>query len=123
LAAVLLADARWQDEGKQGPGLYAEAKLFSDHAERIREMAPHIGVSIRAMGSAKQGEAEGRKGAIIEAITAGRSVDFVTMAGAGGAVLSESRQVIPPDANNEPMEVQQMMTDAEAKELSDQGAC
>jgi hypothetical protein len=120
LAAVLESDARWQENGKQGPGLYATAKLFGDHEAAIKERAAHIGVSIRAMGQAKQGEAEGRKGAIIEAITAGRSVDFVTLPGAGGAILSESRGAIqPPVINTEPQEVQNMMTEAEQKELSD----
>lgn len=120
LAAVLQTDARWDDNGKQGPGLYAEAKLFSDHAEGIRERAAHTGLSIRADGVAKQGEAAGRRGPIVEAITRGHSVDFVTMAGAGGAILSESRTAITPTAiDTEPLEVQQMMTEAEAKELSD----
>lgn len=45
-----------------------------------------MGVSIRAMGEAKDGEAEGRKGKIIESLKAARSVDFVTFAGAGGQV-------------------------------------
>lgn len=119
LAAVLESDARWQENGKQGPGLYATAKLFGDHEAAIKERAAHIGVSIRAMGQAKQGEAEGRKGAIIEAITAGRSVDFVTLPGAGGAILSESRGAITqPAIDTEPTEVQ-MMTAEETKAFED----
>jgi hypothetical protein len=45
-----------------------------------------MGVSIRAMGTAKDGEAEGRKGKIIESLLGARSVDFVTFPGAGGQV-------------------------------------
>jgi len=45
-------------------------------------------VSIRAMGKANPGEAEGRKGSVVESLTHARSVDFVTFAGAGGAVES-----------------------------------
>ena len=88
IGAVLVSDARWQDNGPAGPGLYAEAKPFSPFKERLEELAPHIGVSIRALGKAKTGEVDGRKGPIVEAITAAKSVDFVTLPGAGGQVLS-----------------------------------
>lgn len=45
-----------------------------------------MGVSVRLAGTTKQGEAEGKKGAIVESILGAKSVDFVTFAGAGGAV-------------------------------------
>lgn len=86
LASELVSDARWQD-GPKGPGLYADAKVFAPYQEAIGELAPHIGVSIRASGKAVQGEAEGRKGPIITALTAGKSVDYVTEAGAGGQIV------------------------------------
>lgn len=50
------------------------------------KMLNTMGVSIRAMGAAKNGEAEGKKGKIVESLLAARSVDFVTFAGAGGQV-------------------------------------
>lgn len=50
------------------------------------QMLNTMGVSIRAMGEAKPGEAEGRKGNVVESLLAARSVDFVTFAGAGGQV-------------------------------------
>jgi hypothetical protein len=87
LAAVLTSDAAWQERGPAGPGLYATAKAVGDYAGAIESLAPHIGVSIRAFGRASAGEAEGRKGPIIEELTAGQSVDFVTAAGAGGEIL------------------------------------
>lgn len=87
LAAVLVSDARWEEAGQAGPGLYADAKVFGDYARAVEELAPHIGVSIRASGRAMSGEAEGRQGSIINAITAARSVDFVTEPGAGGRVV------------------------------------
>ena len=118
LAAVLASDAQWMENGKAGPGLYATAKVFGDHAASIAERGKHIGVSIRAMGMAKTGEAEGRKGAIIEAITVGKSVDFVTLPGAGGAVLTESRTVIQPPAQ-ESISEGSTMTEQEQKELSE----
>lgn len=52
------------------------------------QMLNTMGVSIRAMGASKPGEAEGRKGSVVESLLAARSVDFVTFAGAGGAVES-----------------------------------
>lgn len=87
LAAVLVSDARWEESGAEGPGLYADAKVFGDYAGAVEELAPYIGVSIRASGRATTGEAEGRQGAIINALTAARSVDFVTEPGAGGRIV------------------------------------
>lgn len=88
LAAVLVSDAQWQENGKAGPGLYADAKVFSKYQEAVNEMAPHIGLSIRASGKASQGEAAGRKGAVIQEISTAKSTDFVTRAGAGGQIIS-----------------------------------
>ena len=87
LAAVLVSDARWDAAGAAGPGLYADAQVFGPWRDVVEELAPHIGVSIRALGAVHQGEAEGKKGAIVDALTAAKSIDFVTAAGAGGKVL------------------------------------
>ena len=87
IGAVLTSDARWDDNGPAGPGLYADAKPLGEFKERLPELAPHIGVSIRAMGKAKSGEAEGKRGNVIESIVAAKSIDFVTTPGAGGKVL------------------------------------
>jgi hypothetical protein len=87
LAATLTSNARWEPNGAQGPGLYADAQVFEGYRATVRDLAPHIGVSIRAMGRARPGEAEGRKGPIIEALVAAKSVDFVTEPGAGGRIL------------------------------------
>lgn len=81
LAAVLVSTPKWDKDG-----MYAEAKVFGQYREALEELAPHIGVSIRALGRSKPGSAEGRKGPIIEEIAVGRSVDFVTTPGAGGRV-------------------------------------
>lgn len=87
LAGVLVSDARWEEKGAAGPGLYADAKVFEGYREAVDSLAPHIGVSIYASGIAKQGKAEGKEGAIIEQLTDAGSVDFVTVPGAGGKVL------------------------------------
>ncbi len=51
LAAVTTGKAFWDDNGKDGPALYAPAKVFSNYATQVAEKAPHTGVSIRASGS------------------------------------------------------------------------
>lgn len=87
LAAVLVSDARWNNNGPAGPGLYADARVFEGYQNHVNELAPHIGVSIRASGRAIQGEAEGRRGPIIQEIALAKGIDFVTKPGAGGQIL------------------------------------
>lgn len=87
LASVLTEDARWEEAGPAGPGLYAKAKVMENFRQVVDDLAPHIGVSIRAAGITKEGKAEGRTGAIVERITRAKSADYVTKAGAGGKVL------------------------------------
>jgi hypothetical protein len=114
LAAVTVTPAEWQEAGPAGPGLYAQAKAFGNYAPLIEEMSPHIGVSIRASGWAKPGEAEGRKGPVIERLDQGHSIDFVTKAGAGGKVLS-----LMESARPRPITEEDSMTEAEAKALQE----
>ena len=87
LAAVTVSPAQWREGGPEGPGVYVDAKVFPGYAEAIDEIAEYIGVSIRGMGKQSTGEAEGRSGLIIDEITAGKSIDFVTSPGAGGRIL------------------------------------
>jgi len=88
LAAVFTSDARWMDNGPKGPGLYGDAKVFEGFQKPVDDLAGHIGVSIRALGKAVQSSAEGREGAIIQALTQRKSVDFVTEPGAGGEIIT-----------------------------------
>ncbi|WP_426566388.1 hypothetical protein ACPPVT_07530 [Angustibacter sp. McL0619] len=87
LAAVLTEDARWD-----GTGLVAEAQVFPHH-KHLTEMAGSIGMSIRAGAVVSEGEIEGRKMPIVDKLTEGISVDFVTHAGRGGTfeVLESAR--------------------------------
>jgi hypothetical protein len=87
LASVLTEDARYEANGPAGPGLYARAKVFEQYRQPVDDLAKHIGMSIRAAGKAKEGSAEGRKGPIIQELTRGISVDYVTTPGAGGKIL------------------------------------
>lgn len=87
VTSVLTEDAHWEENGPAGSGLYARANVMPHYREHVDSLAKHIGMSIRAMGSAKEGTAEGRKGTIIERLTRAQSVDYVTEPGAGGKVL------------------------------------
>jgi len=120
LAAVLVSDAAWMPEHPKGPGLYAEAAVYTPYRERLAELAPNIGVSILAYGAAVKAEREGKKGLVIQEITSRRSVDFVTVAGAGGQVvqLFESARGDPPEKTTEVKKVEPQ----EAQELKDQNA-
>lgn len=82
LAARLVTDARFEDGA-----LVAEAELFGAWRPVINDIADHIGVSIRAAGTMQYGEAEGREGPIVTALTEGISVDFVTSPARGGKIL------------------------------------
>ena len=88
LAAELVSDARYQANGPAGAGLYADAKVFEKYKPAVDDLAPHIGLSIRAFGKAMQGEMEGREGPILQELTRGKSIDFVTVPGAGGQIVS-----------------------------------
>jgi hypothetical protein len=124
LAAELLEDAAYRDDGPAGPGLYARAKVFERYSTAVGELAPHIGVSIRASGITKTGEAEGRRGPIVERLVSAKSIDFVTAPGAGGKVLqlfeSAGRGPAhnPPAANGRQQE-ESKMTETEIKALQE----
>lgn len=115
LAAELVSDARWSDQDVAGPGLYAEAKVFSAYQAHVNDLAPFIGLSIRALGKAKQGEAEGKAGPIIEEIVSAKSVDFVTAPGAGGQVLQLFESAREPIIRKE-----QTVDEKEAKALTEE---
>ena len=91
LAAVTTSDAAWNENGSDGPGLYARAKVFSDYADKVKEKGPHIGLSIRAGGNRDEAATgpDGKKG-VITALKNAASVDFVTKAGRDGKIFTES---------------------------------
>ncbi len=88
LASVLTEDAHYEKNGPAGEGLYAKANVFEQFRAPVDSLAKHIGMSIRASGVAKEGKApDGKSGKIIEKLTHGLSVDYVTTPGAGGQIL------------------------------------
>lgn len=117
LAGTLRADARWEANGPEGPGLYAPVRVTEQYAGSVAELAEHIGVSIRAAGAAREGEADGRRGRIIEAITGAKSVDFVTAPGAGGRIIGLFEAARPDNSKEEEaMELKEAQAAMEAAE-------
>lgn len=84
-AARLAEDAYWDDNAQ---GLVAEADCFGPWRPVLAEMADHIGVSIRAFGTAEAGEVEGRQTMVIQSLDYAESVDFVPEAGRGGKITA-----------------------------------
>lgn len=119
LGGELIEDARWREDLPSGPGLYAAARVFDRFKDSLRDLKDSIGVSIRAFGMTHQGEAEGRKGPIVDSISVGRSVDFVTVPGAGGRVIDmiESRRA---KATGNPAKEQQTTMTAEEQSQFDE---
>lgn len=89
LAAKTVSTPTWRTDRPEGPGMYAEAEVYTGYADKVASLAADIGLSIIAAGYAKTGEAEGRSGPIIEKIVRGESIDFVTTPGAGGKILTQ----------------------------------
>lgn len=86
LMGIVQEDAYVGDNG----GLVGQVAVVPQWAPFLQTpgVAEAIGVSIRGNGTLVEGEAEGRKGPIVESIDAPLlSVDFVTRAGRGGKVL------------------------------------
>ncbi|HEY2086259.1 MAG TPA: hypothetical protein VGH54_09570 [Mycobacterium sp.] len=92
LAATLAEDARWDSARGSLVARVTPVGLgktvLADEAFRKA-----VGVSVRAAADIGIGEAEGRKGAIVQEIFPDtfNSVDFVTHAGRGGMVLESAR--------------------------------
>lgn len=102
--AAVLTNTTFKENGWKGPGVYGDVKVFSDFQEPIMEKAPFIGLSLYGRGKAKIGEAEGKTGKIIESIPYKRSVDFVTKAGAGGALMPLLESARKPEGTEKPNE-------------------
>jgi hypothetical protein len=64
----------------------AVVEIYPHWVPIIEAMKDDIGLSIRAMGVADEGDAGGKRGMVIEKLTEGISVDYVTKAGAGGRI-------------------------------------
>jgi regulator of replication initiation timing len=94
LAGYLVDGARFE-ESADGRGLFARIQFIDELKDRIKSLAPVIGLSIRAAGEIEV-RPDGQR--VIRAISEGLSVDVVTRAGAGGRLvtMTESKPGSPP---------------------------
>ena len=122
LAAILTSQGQWKDDGPKGAGIYAEAKVMADYAQKVEERAPHIGLSIRA-GGIQDGDKVIDGKPVLKEFSYIESVDYVTKAGRGGLALAEAARnagVLPEsahaDSNNHK---EDGMDDAELKALKE----
>jgi hypothetical protein len=87
LAAVFTSTPYAVREGDQTV-MRVTARAYSRHREFLAEAAGDIGVSINGNGDGSITEREGRTGLVLERLTHGQSVDFVTKPGAGGRIVA-----------------------------------
>lgn len=80
LVGVLVSEA-WYENGTDGHGGFADVQVFPQFKESVEAWAPHVGMSIRAMGLRDE------SGQVTELVK-GESVDIVTRAGAGGKLVA-----------------------------------
>lgn len=95
IAGFLTTDAEYVS-GKH-PGLYAYAKFIPKYQDLIQTAGRLLGISHYAEGESRIGQAEGRKGSIIEKITRVVSVDLVTEPGRGGRICEAGRYIRPTE--------------------------
>lgn len=123
VAATTVSDPYYNENGPDGPGLYTDAKVVSTYRETVEELAPHMGVSIRALGVVNQDD---NGEAVVEKIAPSphNSIDFVTEPGAGGKVLelfesARGRGTPPAPRKEDPsmdlQEATRKLTEAERK--------
>lgn len=132
LASVTTEPVSYLKDGPDGPGGYVRAKAFEAFKQPIEDLAKYIGTSIRAAGKAKEGKApDGQSGKIIEQLTHGISIDYVTTPGAGGRVLQlfeaargRAKQPTQQESQESTMADDQRLTEAlaEIRKLKEQGA-
>lgn len=84
---ALTEDAHFENDPIHGKGLYGLTKVYKHHHNFVNEVASDSGFSIRAYGKAKHGTQKGKSGPIIQTLERAKSVDLVTVAGAGGKAV------------------------------------
>ena len=91
-AGAITGPAYWDEAGPVGPGVYAPYKALSEYKTKIKERAELglIEISWNGWVTFTEGQVAGKPTKIVQQMTAAESVDFVTRAGAGGAIARAS---------------------------------
>lgn len=89
IAGYLVTDGVY--ESHPHPGIYASVKILPKYQDLVRHGKNVIGLSHFADGTTRIGEAEGKRGTIIEQINQVHSVDIVTTPGRGGKFCESKR--------------------------------
>lgn len=84
LIGIIDSEPQYMPESKS---LEADARFFKQYTPMIDEIKDHVGMSINAFAVQEYGDVQGQFGAIITEFVEAQSVDVVTRAGAGGAIL------------------------------------
>jgi len=90
IAGYLVTDGVY--ESHPHPGIYASVRILPKYQELVRHGKNVIGLSHIADGVTRIGEAEGKRGTIIEQINQVHSVDIVTTPGRGGKFCESKRK-------------------------------
>jgi len=110
-----------ESEDGEGVELWAQMKVNEKWIDFVEEYKDTIGLSIFASGEVSEGEAEGRKGYIVESFDPNdpyTSVDFVVAAGAGGKVgrMLESFKAVEALANDRREQLSALVHDTHGAE-------
>lgn len=92
LAGYLVDGVSFEETPEDGRGLFARIQFIPELKERIKSLAPVIGLSIRASGEVEN-MSDGQR--IVRSIARGLSVDVVTRAGAGGRLVNMTESTTP----------------------------
>ncbi len=84
LAGAISSTPTWNEESK---ALEAEATFFGQYTSMINEIKDHVGMSINAYAVQEYGTIGDQTGPITVSLVEAVSVDVVTKAGAGGAIV------------------------------------
>jgi hypothetical protein len=124
LAAILTKPGQYLQDGWDGPGVYAQARVLPQFVEDIKAMDGHIGISHYVSGASEVGTADGRSGPIITELMADElnTVDFVTVPGAGGhyrTLFGEMKVRRDPNPDNDQKKEDHMADKQESLTLAE----
>lgn len=109
IAALSVTEGVWDDRRK---AVTAKIKILPHFGWlRDADLRSAIGLSIRGAAEMTEGDVEGQRMPVVEKITRIFSVDFVTHAGRGGAILESMRTVEEISSNDRRQQLETAVTE------------